>query len=284
MMYKIIKNQTDVRLDVFLEGKLSHSRSKVQKLIKTGDILVNGSLVKPSYQLCETDQVYVNIDDHEPKQNMIDESFKIDYLYEDADILVLNKPSGMIVEGFQQSVLTDYIERDNIQLNVDLTRKGVVHRLDKHTEGVMVLAKSQQAHDALKQQFKNRLVVKKYYAVVSGNFMHDSYTVEKPIGRHPKKRQLFRVDLAGKHAVTHIQVVKRYNTKTLCSVEIETGRTHQIRVHLSYLGFPILKDPDYGKLKHAAGQLLQSYFLSFLHPCNQNLFSFELPLSSRLIN
>ena len=278
-------NQSDInqRIDKYLESKLSYSRSQIQAFIRQGHIRLNKNVIKPSHLISQEDEIFVDI---QPVENKIqlNPEFEIDYLYEDEHLLVLNKPAGIVIEGMNVPVLIDYLDKDAINLNKSLPRKGIVHRLDKLTDGLMVVAKSEKGYESLKDQFKSRMVKKLYYAVLSGDFPQESTTITWPIGRHLKKRHLFRVTGDGKDAITHVRVLQRFNTKTLCSIEIETGRTHQIRVHLSHYGYPVLKDPDYGFTKKASGQLLQSYYLSFLHPDTKQHLSFTLPLSNRLMN
>lgn len=283
MDLKIKKTHEGLRLDQYLVDVLDLSRSKLQLQIKKGYITVNQKSIKASYLLQEHDVVSVlNEPEKKSSKLLVDH---VDFLYEDESILVINKPIGLSVHSDQsnQDTLVDYLVRNNISLAATSSqRPGIVHRLDKMTEGVMVVAKTIHAFNHLKEQFKSRTVIKKYYAMVSGNLPNDFYDINRPIARHPSKRHIFKVDPAGKEAITLVQVLKRYNTKTLCDVAIKTGRTHQIRVHLSAIGFPLINDVEYAKAKNKKGQLLQAYFLSFFHPLSKLRFTFEIPLGNRL--
>ena len=209
----------------------------------------------------------------------------LDLLYEDQDILVLNKPKGLLVhpgsgtgdEPTLVDALRTYYPNISTVGDDPSTRPGIVHRLDRDTEGVLVVAKTQHSFESLKNQFQNRNVHKRYYAIVHGKPVKDFWEIELPIGRHPKKRHLFRVTPEGKHALTRVWVVKRFGTTTLLDVEILTGRTHQIRVHLAHATFPVVGDPSYGKNAHLTGQKLQAYSLSFEHPTTGTHLTFKLP-------
>ena len=211
----------------------------------------------------------------------------VDYLYEDDHIIVINKGIGWIVhkaDSHQGITLCDQLIMDGVSLcggdNND--RVGVIHRLDKMTEGVMMLTKSEAAYQGLAKQFKERTIQKEYIAMVHGDISDDYLKIDQPIRRHPKKRHLFQTHPAGKESLTEVYVVKRYNTKTLCKLYPKTGRTHQLRVHLSARGYPIVQDPYYGKKKHGEGQYLQATRLSFTHPIDQKRYSFEVPMSKRV--
>lgn len=206
----------------------------------------------------------------------------LDLLFEDSDLLVLNKPVGLLVHtgagvSPDEKTLADYLVAycpSIIGVGEDAQRYGIVHRLDRDTEGVMVVAKTQAAFEDLKRQFQDHTVEKRYYALVYGNPPDDYWEVHLPIGRHPKKRHLFSVRQDGKPASTNITVLKRFGTTTLLDVEILTGRTHQIRVHLAHSRFPVVGDPTYSGHAHKGGQKLQAYCLGFRHPGTERLLRF----------
>ena len=283
----IINVQSDTegqRLDLFLTSYLKMSRQKVKQLIDSGCVSIVKQRCKASYVVQVGDCIHVMLPDDtsNPVAPVVYDPF---FLYEDQDILVLNKPVGLVVHSDQPNVysLVTLLQDHGVGLAaVDHERPGIVHRLDKMTEGLMVIAKTIAAFDVLKQQFQQREVVKYYYAVVKGNMVDDFLRIQQPIARHPSKRHLFRVHTNGKDAVSEVEVLKRFNTKTLCRVGIKTGRTHQIRVHLSSIGYPVLQDPDYGENRGGAGQLLQACLLQFKHPIFHQKMSFELSLSNRL--
>lgn len=282
MDIKVEKKYDFYRVDQFLSEQLGQSRSIIQKQIKRGAILLNGKTIKPSYYIQEHDVFVVSSETVDLQKQLY--MGDIACLYEDESIVVLNKPINLVVHTDlpHQDSLCDYLQRKHILNDSVDSRFGIVHRLDKMTEGVMVVAKNQQAMEALKDQFKSRSVHKKYYAVVKGNLLRDVYHINRPISRHTTKRHLYRVDPNGKEAITTVTVLKRFNTKTLCDITIKTGRTHQIRVHLSEMGYPIVGDVEYGRSKLTDGQHLQAYFLSFKHPIHGKQISFEIPLSDRL--
>jgi len=210
----------------------------------------------------------------------------LDLLYEDDDVLVLNKPEGVLVHlgagAKPEETLVDALNAyfpAIAAVGEDESRPGIVHRLDRDTEGLLVVAKTQKSFELLKAQFQDRTIKKRYYAIVYGNPPREYWEVDAPIGRHPKKRHLFWVVPTGKPALTKIQVVKRYGTTTLLDVEILTGRTHQIRVHLAHSRFPVLGDPSYGPHGHKGGQKLQAYSLSFVHPTSGIRMTFSLPIA-----
>ena len=283
MIINVKKSHEFQRIDQYLVDQIQQSRAQIQQKIKQRLVTVNQQYVKASYLIQEGDMISIDDTVEIPQDKLFD--CPPTFLYEDEHIAVLHKPINMAVHSDNTSLVTllDYLQHFKMHLaDVSETRPGIVHRLDKMTEGLMVVAKTVKAFEALKEQFKQRTVIKKYYAVVKGDFSRDFCEITRPIGRHPSKRHLFVVRMDGKEAITHVTVLKRFNTKTLCDVEIKTGRTHQIRVHLSDMGFPIINDSEYGPYKKSSSQLLQSYYLSFSHPISNSRFSFEIPLSDRL--
>jgi 23S rRNA pseudouridine1911/1915/1917 synthase len=288
--------KTDIRLDLYLAEELGFSRAKIQKTISEERVSVNGQTQKASYILQLDDQI--DILDIELLEKVPDEIIPIpnsdiplDIQYEDDSIIVVHKQVGLSVHPanpHQQATLVNGLLAYTSQLS-DMGgrhRPGIVHRLDKETEGLLVIAKTNAAHENLKEQFKMRTVDKRYFAMVKGDVKQDEFEIDLPIGRHPKRHNLRSVvkshDPYAKQAITVVKVIKRYRTKTLLDITLKTGRTHQIRVHMAHLDHPVLGDNAYGPHTSRPGQLLQSYYLSFDHPVTKERMVFELPVSERL--
>ncbi|RAP33667.1 RNA pseudouridine synthase [Candidatus Marinamargulisbacteria bacterium SCGC AG-439-L15] len=278
------------RLDQFLAQELSLSRTVIQAQLRKQEIYVNDHVGKASQAVKIGDVVRYHL--YEQVSHQISpEKMDLDILYEDNHILVINKPRGLLVHpGARQftGTLVHGLLAHTTQLS-DIggeERPGIVHRLDQETEGLMVIAKTNDAHQNLSDQFKQRCVIKKYYAMVYGNLKQDELRVDEAIGRHAKDRFKMSVrhviPATAKEAISELRVLKRYNTKTLVEVMPKTGRTHQIRVHLAFLGHPVVGDPLYSVKKKGDGQLLQAYYLSFQHPVSKKTCVFERPLSKRL--
>lgn len=274
------------RLDVYLTEKLKEtSRSYIQKGIEEGWIKVNGKLSKPNYKVKKGDMVIAEIP--EPKKYSIEpEPIPLDIIYEDKDIIIINKPRGMVVypaPGNYSGTLVNallYHTKDLSGIN-GILRPGIVHRLDKDTSGVMVVAKNDRAHRNLVVQFKEKKVKKTYLALVFGVIVEEKATIDAPIGRHPIKRTEMAVIEDGKKAVTHFKVLERFKDYTFLELNLETGRTHQIRVHMSFIGHPIVGDPIYSKKKNPfniKGQALHSFRLGLWHPLTEKFMVFEAPL------
>jgi len=286
--FEFVVDKEDVkkRLDLFITEKIDDiSRSYIQKGIEEGWIKVNGKISKANYKVKSGDLIVAEIP--EPKKYSIDpEPIPLNIIYEDSDIVVINKPRGMVVypaPGNYSGTLVNallYHTKDLSGIN-GLIRPGIVHRLDKDTSGVMVVAKNDRAHRNLVMQFKEKKVRKTYLALVFGVISEEKATIDTPIGRHPLKRTEMAVVENGKRAVTHFKVLERFKNFTLIEVNLETGRTHQIRVHMSFIGHPVVGDPLYSKKKNPfniKGQALHSYKLGFWHPSTQKFVSFEAPL------
>ena len=281
---KLISNESDIRIDKYLAQNTDYSRELISKMIKAGSILVNGKIIKPSYLVIENDEI------------TIDESFKIDndleaekvefnILYEDDDLMVIDKPSGLVVHpgnGNKSGTLVNGLIYHNKELS-DIggeERPGIVHRIDKDTSGIMLVAKTNKCHELLADDFKNKRVKRTYIALLKGKFPHQSATIDAPIGRDKNNRLKMCVTPENsKNAVTHLKVIKRYDKYTLVSLNLDTGRTHQIRVHMSYIGYPVFNDPLYGS-KDATpfGQFLHSSEVDFTHPITKKVMHFEAPL------
>ena len=264
------------RLDAFLAQVAPElSRSGAQKLIEQGNVLLNGKKCKKNDRLAPGDQVSVTIP--EPVQtDILPREIPLEIVYEDADVLVINKPKGLVVHpapGHQDDTLVNglmYAMGDNLSgINGEL-RPGIVHRIDKDTSGLLAVAKNDYAHTMLASQLKDHSMARTYEAIVCGSFREDSGTVDAPIGRHPSDRKKMCVtQRMGRNAVTHWEVVQRYRGYTHVRCRLETGRTHQIRVHMAYIGHPILGDMVYGHKKKELGQesqCLHAGALCFRHP------------------
>ena len=263
------------RIDAYLSEKLEDtSRVTIQRLLEKGKILVNGKKVKASYKVQEGDKIQVEeetpVETHIKAQNI-----PLDIIYEDNDIIVVNKPKGMVVHpanGNPDGTLVNAIMaicKDSLSGIGGEIRPGIVHRLDKDTSGVIVVAKNDKAHINLSEQIKEHKVKKTYIALVRGIVKENEATINMPIGRSEKDRKKMAVTKKGKEAITHFKVLERYDNYTLLQVQIETGRTHQIRVHLAQVGYPIIGDEVYSNGKNEwniQGQCLHAKSLEFIHP------------------
>lgn len=276
------------RIDRFLTEQFSDkTRSFVQKLIEDKDVLVNGQTVSKNYKLRAGDCVEVSLPEPVPL-NVGAENIPLDILYEDADLLVVNKPKGMVVHpaaGNEDGTLVNallYHCRDSLSGINGVLRPGIVHRIDKDTSGVLMVAKNDRAHQHLAAQIKEHSFLREYRAIVYGNVKEDSGIIDAPIGRSNKDRKKMCVtDQNARQAVTHFAVLERFRGFTYLKFRLETGRTHQIRVHMAYLGHPIAGDPVYGPkkvLSQLNGQCLHAMTLGFEHPTSGEWMEFTAPL------
>ncbi len=272
-------DQEKVRIDKYLSEKLDLSRSKIQKLIEDEKILVNDNKTNSNYKVKLNDQITVN-DDLDFSISVEKENIPIDIVYEDDDLLIINKKSGMVVHpapGHYTGTLVNALLY-KFDLEGDPIRPGIVHRLDKDTSGLMIVAKNEKVHDKIATMIKNKEVKRHYLALVEGLINHETGTIDAPIGRDSHDRQKMAVtDENSKNAVTHFSVLKRFNDKTLVECVLETGRTHQIRVHMKYINHPVVNDPLYNKKKNDSfGQMLHSKSIEFIHPITKKLIHFEV--------
>lgn len=280
-------DQAGERLDRFLAKILKDiSRSRIQELIKEGSITVNQQTVKANYKLKEKDHLEVVIPQARPLE-VLPEPIPLDVLYEDKDLIVINKPQGMVVHpapGHSSGTLVNALLhhcQDLSGIN-GILRPGIVHRLDKDTSGVLVAAKNDYTHTHLVGQLKEHQVKRIYLALVHGRIQEPAGMIEAPIGRDPRDRKRMAVvEKNGKEAVTLYSVLQRFHDYTLVRLQLKTGRTHQIRVHMSYLGFPVVGDPIYGPRKshfNLQGQALHAQTLGFIHPGTGEYMEFTAPL------
>lgn len=286
-IYTANEEQNNMRLDKYLSSIITDkSRSFIQGLIEKENVIVNGKKVKSNHKVKKGDIVEVNIEEPE-MLNVEPENIPIDIMYEDKDVIVVNKPQGMVVHpgpGNYNGTLVNallYHCSDLSSIN-GVIRPGIVHRIDKDTSGVLVIAKNDEAHNKLSDQLKEHSMKREYYAIVEGRLKNDNGIINKPIGRNKKDRLKMGIVEDGKHAVTHYYVLERYNGYTLVKCVLETGRTHQIRVHMASIGFPLVGDPLYGFKKqkfNLQGQVLHAKTLGFIHPSTNEYMEFnsELP-------
>ena len=287
--FLIQESEQGERLDKFLSGKCEDlSRSYIQKLISESRVIVNGKAEKGSYKIRKNDLIKIIIPEaREPEIKAVE--MDLDIIYEDDHIIVINKPPGLPVHpapGNLENTLVNGLlaYADRLSGINGVKRPGIVHRLDKETSGAIVVAKDDLSHKKLVEEFKERKVLKIYHAIVKGSLPYNEGIIDAPIGRDPRERKKMAVtERNSKEAVSHFRVLERLGDYTYLEVKLETGRTHQIRVHLSYLGHPILGDEKYGRVKKknrlpVERQLLHAYLLGFNHPCNGEWMEFEAPL------
>ena len=280
-----VEENLEERLDKYLANNTDYTRSIIAKMLDENYIDVNGKVEKASYKVRLNDSInikegYVSVPDIEPVK------MDIDIVYEDDDLIIVNKPSGLVVHpgsgNYNNTLVNGLLDYTNnlSDLNGE-ARPGIVHRIDKDTSGLILIAKNNKTHALLTDYFKDHKNIKReYIALLCGVFPHETATIDAPIGRDPKDRKKMAVTADNsKEAITHLKVLKRYKEYTLVSCILETGRTHQIRVHMNYIGYPIYNDPVYNT-KHATefGQFLHSAKMDFIHPITKKEMHFEAPL------
>ncbi|MCF2666403.1 RluA family pseudouridine synthase [Streptococcus alactolyticus] len=279
---ELIIKESGIRLDKALADLIELSRSQANEAIKNGNILVNGKAVKAKYSVKEGDLVTYDLPEPEVLEYEA-EDIPLDIVYEDDDVAVVNKPQGMVVHpsvGHTSGTLVNalmYHIHDLSSIN-GVVRPGIVHRIDKDTSGLLMIAKNDRAHLALAEELKDKKSLRKYLAIVHGNISNDRGVIEAPIGRSEKDRKKQAVTAKGKPAVTHFKVLERFGNYTLVELTLETGRTHQIRVHMAYIGHPVAGDPLYGPRKtlKGNGQFLHAQTLGFTHPTTGESLRFSV--------
>ena len=286
--YELTADESGERIDKFLSRNCENlSRSYIQKLLKDGNIIVNKLAVKANYKIASGDVIHIRIPESEPL-DILPEDIPLDILYEDSDILIVNKPKGMVVHpspGHYTHTLVNavlYHCGGNLSGINGVIRPGIVHRIDMNTTGSLLICKNDRAHQILAEQLKEHSITRRYHAIVHGNIKEDSGTVDAPIGRHPADRKKMSTKSQhGRHAVTHYRVLERFGSYTYIECELETGRTHQIRVHMSSIGHPILGDDVYGPARcpfKLEGQTLHAKTLGIVHPSTKEYMEFDAPL------
>lgn len=285
---KVSLEDAGKRLDKFLTEKLTElSRSFIKELIEEGKVKVNGRFSEPSYKVKANDEIQV--EEFSPPQIIPKpQDLPLKVVYEDEDLLIIDKPPGIAVHPApgceENTVVNALLSRYNNLPTLSPERPGIIHRLDKDTSGLMIIAKSPLAYNKLSKDFAERKIDKRYLALLVGNLPFDEGIIDLPIGRDPFDRKKMKVTLGGKEAITCFRVLKRYENFTLVEAKIKTGRTHQIRVHFSYEGYPIAGDETYGKDKIPGleRQFLHAYYLSFKHPRTEENLIFKSPLPKDL--
>ncbi len=287
---ELVVKEDSIRIDQYLVSKLNYSRSKIEKLIKNDKILVNDKKIKKSYLLKENDVIKID----EIKDEVIDitpEEMDLDIVYEDDDLIVVNKANGVVVHpavgNYHHTLVNGLMYHSKLSSINGEFRPGIVHRIDAYTTGLLVVAKNDKAHISLAKQLEEKTTHRKYVALVWGIINTDTGTIDAPIGRDKNDRKKMAVtDVNAKEAITHFKVLERYKDTTLIELELETGRTHQIRVHMNYIGYPIVNDPVYGRRKiiDNTGQCLHAKELGFIHPSTNEYMCFTSELPECFLN
>ena len=283
-MIKVVSEEENIRIDKYLASILDYSREYIGKLIDHQLVLVNNRVVKASYKVSLQDEIVIHDEDMKIEEDILPVKMDLDIVYEDDYLMVLNKPSGLVVHpgnGNYNNTLVNglmYYTKNLSNIGGEI-RPGIVHRIDKDTSGLILVAKTNGVHEILADDFKNKRIKREYIALLDGVFKSASATIDAPIGRDKQNREKMAVVEDGKHAVTHMKVLKRYDKYTLVSCILETGRTHQIRVHMAYIGYPVHNDPVYSKKDATSfGQFLHSYKMNFIHPITKKEMEFVCPL------
>lgn len=281
---EVVIHEEKGRVDKVLADRLEASRSQIQQWLKEGAVTCQGDPIRANYKVKAGDQLVIQVPEPE-SLDLEPEDIPLTIVYQDQDVAVINKPQGMVVHpsaGHPNGTLVNallYHMTDLSSIN-DVVRPGIVHRIDKDTSGLLMIAKNDHAHEALAKQLKDKTSLRKYVALVHGNISHEKGTINAPIGRSKVNRKMQAVQKDGKPAVTHFTVLERFDQFTLVELQLETGRTHQIRVHMQYIGFPLAGDPVYGPKKtlKGNGQFLHAKLLGFTHPTTGESMVFKAPL------
>lgn len=290
MEFKVSNEEENIRLDNYLSNKLEISRTKINKMIKDGLVKVNGKETKSSYQIKENDIIdsenYV-----EQIPNLKKEKMDLDIVYEDDDVIVINKANGVVVHpapgNYEHTLVNGLLYHSTLSDINGEFRPGIVHRIDAYTTGLLMVAKNNNAHMILSRELEEKKTYRKYVALVWGVIKEDTATIDAPIGRDLNDRKKMAVtDINSKEAITHLKVLERFKNATLVELKLETGRTHQIRVHMNYIGHPVINDPVYGKRKlfDNSGQCLHAKKLGFIHPRTNEYMEFDSELPQCFIN
>lgn len=286
MKYQV--ESDEIRLDNFLTEVMDESRSQITKMIKNGEVLVNGKKVKAGFLVKTGDEVIVN--HFEEDSDIIPEKMDLDIVYEDEDVIVVNKANGIVVHpaagNMHHTLVNGLLYHTSLSDVNGEERPGIVHRIDAYTTGLLMVAKNNKAHKILAKELEEKKTTRKYVALVWGEITNDSGTIDAPIGRSSNDRKKMTVRADGKPAVTHFKVLKRYKRATLIELKLETGRTHQIRVHMAYIGHPVVNDNVYSKrrLIDDSGQCLHAKTLGFVHPKTGKYMEFDSELPACFLN
>ena len=279
-MNLVVKEETNLRIDKYLAGITDYSRELISKMLNDEYILVNDKKVKGSYKVSVGDIINIK-DGYVKEMDVKPKKMDLDIVFEDDYLMVINKPSGLVVHpgngNYDNTLVNGLMYYTKNLSNVgEEFRPGIVHRLDKDTSGLMLVAKDNKCHELLADDFKNKRIHREYVALLDGVLPENSAIIDAPLARSKEDYQKIAVMAGGKRAVTHLEVIKKYKENTLVRLVLETGRTHQIRVHMAYIGYPVHNDPVYNKRKSDQfGQFLHSEYLSFIHPITKEKLSFR---------
>ena len=307
MLIEVSEEFEDLRIDKFLTQNIEgHSRTELEELFKKGLVQVNGEIVKKNYRIQAGESISVELEFEKHKPTIEPEDIPLDIQYEDEDLIVLNKPKGLVVHPgngiYKGTLVSALLHHCNTLSDVNGDeRPGIIHRLDKDTSGLLIVAKNNRSHSKLADDLQKRLIKRTYQCLVWGQPRDLAGTVDKPLARDKRFRIKMAIDSEGKHAVTHYELIKNFDFASLLRVQLETGRTHQIRVHMSSIGHPIVGDPLYFGIKHAlqkvpalykkdgeklleffSSQALQAVQLNFNHPITDEPLEFSLPLENNI--